>query len=150
MPPHGTWQQTGGGSGEVMPVLALGALAVFAVGGGAAAVTGAVEGILRIAAVAVGVLCIAGAVLVIWRLRTQPAREALAARAYAARVQAYELEQEAKRQARRRADAQIRAEENAALAASVGVAVVAAITQQRLQPQWSAQPVPVIRREVGR
>ena len=127
MPPHGTWEQTGGGgdgNGGAVAVLVLFIIA------GVSGAAGAVEGALVIAAVVAGVLIAAVAVVLgWWLLRVRPAREARALAARLERQQAWQIEDD-----RRAALRHQRALELAQASAPV--------IQNLIAPGSLSQPVP--------
>ena len=149
MPAHGTWTQTGSSGDGWKALAALGAVVLICSSGAAAALAGTVEAIAVTAAVVVGALILIGVPLLAWYvLRVRPAQDARAAEERAAAVAAYE-EGKRRRALERREEAMA---VEAARAAHIGLAVVAAISQQQVQ-SWSQaypQPARVLRAEVER
>lgn len=150
MPVNGTWTQTGGGSGDGWKACAvLGAFVLLGSSGAAAAVTGAVEGIILAITITVAVFVVAaGGLLGWWLLRGKPAGEAKAEAVRLERQQAREIED-----ARRAAVRHQRALELAAASAPViqnvidpAGLVAAAVARAQQQPA----PARVYRAEVQR
>jgi hypothetical protein len=144
---HGTWQQTGGGGDGWKALAILGAVVLIGCSGAAAAVTGAIEGILLAIAVTVAVFTVAAAALLgWWLLRGKPAGEARAEAVRLNREHARAVEAEQRAAVRHQRALELAAAQPGTVIQNVIDPALLVAAALRVQPQT----VPVLRGEVER